>query len=187
MKHNLIIWDLDDTLINSQMHHIQAYIDIFNELGLDIDIEKFKKDIDTGASTALENQDVKDIKKVLDMKAELFEKYKDNITLNQNALEILKFYKNHNITQCILTNASRENTNYFLNKFDLNQYFIHIQTRDSHGLLKPDIRRAEYLMKLFWSDHEMNVLYIGDSENDRIFAENAGWDFRNIKDFNENI
>ena len=184
---DLVVFDLDDTIINSQRLHLQAYIDAVEKYTnrpvnsmLRLMIEQ---DLDRGADIALSHTDLSQshIDSIKELKIKIFDlKYRKMVDVNLDARDVINQLVEANIPVSLITNASQKNTDYYLRKFKLERSFDYIITRDTYGTLKPNAILGYNLYELYNQAFE-NTVYVGDNANDKLFATNCGWQFLNIK------
>jgi HAD superfamily hydrolase (TIGR01549 family) len=157
-----IIFDLDGTLIDSQYdwNLIRRRIGV-EDLPILSHINSLKGALKEQAMRILES-----FEKIATKRARLI----------QGMDRILATITKKGIKKAIVTNNSRKTVEYLIRKFNLS--FDHIVTRDD-GVWKPSgapLERAVETLRL----QKEEVIYVGNSEHDRIAAEDAGIDFISI-------
>lgn len=183
LSNDVLVFDLDDTIIISQHLHLKAYQEAYKEItGNELsqsNLELFDSELNNGASLAMQAIGVDTItqEKIKAMKIILFNlHYKDLVTLNPRAIDMIN---NSSCDLNIITNSSNSNTFYYLTRFNLADKFRFVITRDTYHTLKPSAKLGAY-MESYYKD-KVNFTYIGDSKTDELFASNCNWNFINIK------
>lgn len=190
-KDDIIIYDFDNTLVNSKQNHIDAYIAAIKKLQLELhnhettDKEetllriKMNEKIDYGIETA-----IKDFFTEFDIL--LIKEFKRNL-LDITKIKINKSVFDDMPSNCkyIITNASYLNVTDILQLNGINvKTFKDIITPE--GFIKkfkkkPDANMGLYLIQ----KHNLDVtkcVYVGDSDVDKEFAANCGFRFKNINE-----
>ena len=153
-KYNFIVFDLDDTIISSQIFHIQTYLDVMRQMGITIthdDVQIFKDNIHSGAGNALRSIGI-DERIAEDIQTEKRSLFKENKTIHKLPMyprtgALIKQIHSLNIPMGVITNSSDENTFGPLNNHDLINYFEIVHTRDTNDILKPDVQKAKEFEK----------------------------------------
>lgn len=86
--------------------------------------------------------------------------------------ELLAHLKEQNFTLALATSTPLELMNYFIDEFNLSDFFDHIQTSDM-GYAKPSGKMLEAVLESVDSSVERAVM-IGDSDFDIMMANEAG-------------
>lgn len=174
-KKKLIIFDLDGVLINSRLNmrlawqytakinklknkfneyfkHIGLpFFKILEEMGIEKNFEKIKKDYDKGS--------IRNIKKIRSF---------------PNVPETISYLREHNKKLAIFTSKDEKRTKIFLKKINLKFDHIECGKKSIKGKPFPDqIKRI--LKKLKFSKKQS--VYIGDMYHDYLSAKNAKIDF----------
>ncbi|NPD89258.1 MAG: HAD family hydrolase [Asgard group archaeon] len=183
LKKQLIVFDLDGTLIQSDID----YVGIRDELRLIlknlVEEDKFSR-IQNTVHTILELVEIiekNDVSGNLFRKAwSLVEEYEmkgyEKAFLTQNTHETLMKLRELNHVIVIYTNNSRKLTDFALEKFELENYVDFVLTRDEVENCKPNPEGLFFIMKRFNQKRE-NTIFIGDSWVDAETAINAKMDF----------
>jgi len=101
-----------------------------------------------------------------------------NAELNKGVPSLLSYLSKKGIRRAIVTNNSRKNVKYLLRKWDL--VFDTIVTRDD-GIWKPSGKPLELALERLGLRTE-EIVFVGDSNPDRIAAEAADIRFISIND-----
>jgi HAD superfamily hydrolase (TIGR01549 family) len=110
---------------------------------------------------------------------ESFEKHATKrARLNPGIKELLRMLSEKGIKKAIVTNNSRKTVDYLVTKWGLS--FDHIVTRDD-GVWKPSGKPLELALERLRLGKD-EVLYVGNSEHDRIASENAGIRYLSISE-----
>jgi HAD superfamily hydrolase (TIGR01549 family) len=180
-----VIFDLDGTLINTLSHHVEAFINAFNDHGYNIDRETIKynmgrtpwdipSDILFNKSKNDLSEDEMDIvQKVASAKINYYhESLKQEISIQDGTREILEYLKDKNTKLAVCSSTPRINVNEILKKIKIFHYFGAIITGDDIKIGKPNpepFLLAINKLKLAKED----CFIIGDSVHD-IEAANRG-------------
>ncbi len=194
-KYSFIAFDLDDTIVASQVFHTRTYFRVLEMMGRtlsEMEMEHIRNNIHSGARIALQGIGIKDdiIEDVIKEKRSLFieENTIKKLPVYPKTVTLIERIYNLNIPMGIITNSSDENTHAPLLNHDLSKYFSIIHTRNTNAILKPDVQKAKLFEEAITKMDELsrlprskNILYVGDSEVDEIFSTSAGWDFWNMR------
>ncbi|WP_281950904.1 phosphoglycolate phosphatase [Nitrosophilus kaiyonis] len=185
---NIIIFDLDGTLIDSALD----LADSVNFMLKKLNREPFSEDIirswiGNGAQILVkralcgkkdyENVDEKIFKEALEIFLEYYEKNLTNrTTLYPDVKETLEILKEKDKKLSIATNKPTRFIEPILEYFDMKRYFDIYLGGDSVQRKKPD---PQMLIKIcdFFKVKNQNTLMVGDSINDKLAAKNANIDF----------
>lgn len=150
---------------------------IFDMDGTIVDVPydwaQIKKELETGGKPILNYlEELEEPKK--SEKWNILKNYEKNATqkavLKKGIIHFLQFIKKHEILSALVTNNSKENVYYLLDKFNLT--FDLVMTRES-GLWKPSAEPFFKVMEKFSIDEE-ECCVIGDSHFDVMAAREAG-------------
>ncbi|MCG3222373.1 MAG: HAD family hydrolase [Candidatus Heimdallarchaeota archaeon] len=183
LKKPLIIFDLDGTLVQSDID----YMGIRDELRLilkNLIEEDEYRQIQSTIYTILELVEIIDKKdatgNLFENAWSLVEEYEmkgyEKAFLSQNTHETLRKLKKLGHTIVIYTNNSRKLTDYALEKFELESYLDFVLTRDEVENCKPDPEGLFFIMEKF-NKKIANTIFIGDSWVDAETAINAKMEF----------
>jgi HAD superfamily hydrolase (TIGR01549 family) len=183
VKKPLIIFDLDGTLIQSDID----YLGIRDELRFilkDMLVEDEFEEIQNTIFTILELVEMiryNDASGELYRKAwSLVEEYEMNgykkAFLAENVINTLRKLRVLDYTLVIYTNNSRKLTDYALKKFKLEECVDFVLTRDEVENSKPDPEGLFLIMEKYNQTIE-KTLFVGDSWVDAETAKNAGMEF----------
>lgn len=177
-KFDLIIWDLDGTLIDSDLYIVQNYLNLYKKYMPNY-VPSVRKIISFSGPTVMDviKKEFKDYpyEDVLKDFLEFSSKYeKSLLSLFPNEIECLKEIKSKGIKQCILTNKRRTPAQNDVKNFkELNDCIDFLITAEDVKNPKPDIEGVQKCIKL--SKAKKNrIIIIGDSSSDIQTGINAG-------------
>ncbi len=157
-----VIFDLDGTLIDSQYD----WILIRRQIGVeDLPILSHINNL-KGAQKEKAMRILESFEKVATKRSQL----------NQGMDRVLGMIAEKGIKKAIVTNNSRKTVEYLIRKLDLS--FDHIVTRDD-GVWKPSGKPLERAVGMLCLQKN-EVIYVGNSEHDRIASKDAGIRFISI-------
>ena len=170
------IWDFDGTLFDSYESIISSLYELYHDL-LKIDVSKDEIYYECIKGTVREYTDKLEKKygiKFLDYENE-YKKIKANnyskIILYKFAREIVEYFNKNGDKNFIITHRG-ESTYLILNKFNMENNFIEVITKNSGFARKPSPESINYLIDKYNLDRK-NTYYIGDREIDINAAKNA--------------
>jgi HAD superfamily hydrolase (TIGR01549 family) len=193
-KYKLIVFDLDNTLISEKEYLFKAYEDIscFIEKKYFIDrikIENYLKSefIKNGRSKLFDNMfsdfNINDIEMTSILNILRTVKPQKKISLIENMKVILEILINNEIPYVIFTNGNvdqQKNKVANIKWEGLQKDVIYANEINP----KPDtISFSTYLLKNKIKINKHEILMIGDSKEDQLFAKNFGCDFKNVSYF----
>jgi phosphoglycolate phosphatase len=176
-KVDLMIFDLDGTLVSSGADLIQSINYTLNALGLN---EKPKKEIlgfvGDGVRKLIEKVLGQDHIKYQEEAMIIFTNYYgkhllDNTGLCPQVEAVLNNFKNK--TKIILTNKRYNFTMSIVQGLNIAKYFVEIIGADSTPFQKPDRRIIDYILEKYEIARK-KTLIIGDGINDITVAKNSG-------------
>jgi phosphoglycolate phosphatase len=176
-KIDLMIFDLDGTLVSSGADLIQSINYTLNALGLN---EKPEKEIlgyvGDGVRKLIEKVLGQDHIKYQEEAMTIFADYYGNHLLDNTGLcpqveVVLNNFKNK--TKIILTNKRYNFTLAIAQGLNIAKYFVEIIGADSTPFQKPDRRVIDYILNKYGVTKE-NTLIVGDGINDIAVAKNSG-------------
>ena len=165
----LVIFDLDGTLVHSNINYEQIRNEIKGILAKILTPEEYKQVVSVPRSilellSIVQKHDT--TQHELKRAWEIIEHYEtlgyENATIKQDVLPTLDKLKKEGYKIAILTNNSRKLTEYALNKFRLLPYVDAVITRDDITQRKPHPEGIYKLMKQF-NAKPQTTLFIGDS------------------------
>lgn len=182
-KKQLIVFDLDGTLIQSDID----YMGVRDELRLILKDLVSKDEFDKIQNTIytilelVEIIDKKDSTGIQFKRAwSLVEEYEmkgyEKAFITKNASKILEKLQKLKYNIVIYTNNSRKLTDYALEKFELESLVEFVLTRDEVENCKPDPEGLLFIMEKF-NQNKDNTIFIGDSWVDAETAINAKIEF----------
>lgn len=181
-KYDLLLFDLDDTLIDFSVDQKLAFKYVFEEMGYEYTdeiLEQYKK-INDIVWTKLENLEIKTVSELYEERCKmLFEIYNINETTNKfNNLLDKGFQKNGTLFKGvenvliklkeiyklgIITNGPKSQQYTRLKNAGIYQYFSYIFVSEEIGFNKPNIKFYEYVFKEIKEKDKAKILVIGDS------------------------
>lgn len=178
---NLMIFDLDDTLIQSQIDYDQIRFEIVELFEQPIPSSEFSK---TPILILLEQLKEVHPEKYPEGYRRVYETERNAIKkakIMEGAQRIPSLLKKHKIHSAIYTNNSSNTVKQYLTKFAFLRNF-HILTRDDFTKPKPDPEGLIKILKLYQEKNVSQITrestaYIGDSYIDAIAAHRADIDF----------
>jgi phosphoglycolate phosphatase len=176
-KLDLMIFDLDGTLVSSGTDLANCINYTLNELKLEKKPEKeIISFVGDGIARTIQKALGPENEKCLDKAKEIFSGYYachllDNTAPYPHVKDVLENFKDK--TKIILTNKRYEYTMMIVRGLDMEKYFAEIVGIDSTPFVKPDARIIEYLLDKYRADKE-KTLIAGDGINDIIVARNSG-------------
>lgn len=179
-----IIFDLDETLLTLKIDWSNFRRDLWKKVGL-LD-KKLVKQVPnrSGMGFVLYNQTIiKHGKKGRKLVLSFCEKYElDNLKGVIKNKNLINFIKTHNLKHdfYIWTSNNRKTVDLVLKQAKLSSYFKKIITKEEVKLLKP-YPDGFYLIFDKEKQKRKDYLFVGDSNNDKNAAQNAGIDFLKIK------
>jgi phosphoglycolate phosphatase len=179
-KIELVIFDLDGTLVNSD----KTVIRILNTIREDLTLPSLKsQDISFFLSLGGEEMIKKIIGNDLDTKKylEIFrQRYLDDSLDNENlfygVIDYLNHLKSKSIQMAVFTNKPKDLTTKTLNRHQIYDFFNYIVTSDDVDFKKPDPDGCYKIIKMSSIPPE-NIMMIGDSELDQKAANLASISF----------
>ena len=176
MKIDLVIFDLDGTLVRSHENIYQSMIYAFNQLNIEhnISLEEFNKYIgwhfeDIFSAFGIE---VADFEEFLTIYKNSYFDFIYKSTLYNNVIEVLQWLKKENIQVALLTTKGQDQAEKNISHFELDDYFNFIMGRRSGIAHKPDPEPLLFIANNLNISID-NVLMVGDSEMDIQCAHNA--------------
>jgi phosphoglycolate phosphatase len=178
MKQNIIIYDWDNTLLNTNPICQISLNEFFKDNQIQKTVEHhdvlcinnllFEDYLKSHFSTEEEFKE-----KYLEYR-KIYSKYQGNMELLPHAKNFLSFFKNINATQCIISNKPFEILNKEIQQMNVDQYFDEIFGGDSAAKPKPDTSLFyKMLNELDIKKQNANIFFMGDSSVDVEFSSNA--------------
>jgi len=174
---NLIIFDLDGTLVDSRDDIANAVNFTLKKIGLK---EKSISEISSYIGTGIEDLIGKSLgnkqEVLLTNALSVFEKYyrkhsTDNSVLYPNVKEILEYFKNKR--KVIVTNRNYGFALIALNKLGIYDYFEHVVGGDDIGCMKPSSCPLDRSMYRLNANKEEAII-VGDMDIDIVAGKRAG-------------
>jgi HAD superfamily hydrolase (TIGR01549 family) len=169
VKHDLIIFDMDGTLIQSDIDYEGIRMEILQILK-DIIYEEKYNELLTNPIPILDMlcfiKDNEPKEEKLQEAWDIIQKYElegyEKATIDDDVIATLQKLKDLNCINVIYTNNSRKLTDYALKKFKIINLVDYVLTRDDVIKSKPHLEGLERIMKEF-NRKKSDVLFIGDS------------------------
>ena len=187
MKNFAVIFDLNGTLIDTEIAHFQGYKEALEEHDVQLSIEQFTDNWSRQGKKLndfLENIGRTDLvpmyKEIKRRKDDVFQAtLSERIALMPGAVEILQMLQEASVPIGLDTSGSAENMEEMLSMFHMNKYFTHYANGDTkideekYGNKKWKESRLAYLADLF-EFPSTSCIMIGDAEKDIKGAKKAG-------------
>ena len=176
MKENnpVVGFDFDGVIVNSLAVMEKSWAALSQKLDIDIPFSAYKKNIGLKFNAILKNIGVEE-----ELYDEVHQQYFSGTRLFQNevelypeVLETLKSLKERNIQTFIVTSKPRQNTLLLLEMFGIQVDLVVCADDVTHG--KPHIESGDRVVEQFG---QQQVIYVGDMDSDRQFAENCNFRF----------
>lgn len=193
----LVIFDLDGTLIDSNGTH--NYLDI--ELARSLGEIKSPEEILQERDEVIKNNNTGDIylnycnylktkynsslsaNEILQIRRDLSKKISKDIKYKTDADKIIKYFKNHNVKLALATVSRRETIDIYINeneniknKCNIKDYFDLIVTKDDVTLKKPNPEVYNKIIKEFQIKDLSKCVVVEDSLTGVLAAKNANLD-----------
>lgn len=181
MKYKVVIFDLDNTLINFDLMEAGSFNESLKALGIVVTDEMFEtyKAINQGLWQKLEDKTMTKAEILVKRFQILFETYKihacpevcnqkylanmsNHLYMIEGAYDLLEALKSRVKIVC-LTNGVLEAQEAKLDKAALGPYFDHIVISDQVGFHKPDVKIFEYMHERLQGYDKSDMVIIGDS------------------------
>lgn len=183
LKKPLIIFDLDGTLVQSDIDYMGVRDEMRSILKNLVEEDEFSK-IQNTIYTILELVEIIEkndesgnlFKKAWSLVEEYEMKGYEKAFLTQNTHETLKKLRELKHVIVIYTNNSRKLTDFALEKFELKDLLDFVLTRDEVENCKPNPEGLFFILEKFNQNRE-NTIFIGDSWVDAETAINAKMEF----------
>ena len=174
---DLIIFDLDGTLVDSRKDIANAVNFTLRELGLEEkNIQEISSYIGTGVSDLIKKSLDENRDDLFKKALSVFEKYYrehplDTTRLYPGVKDVLEYFKNKR--KVIVTNRKYEFAVLILKTLNVYGYFEEILGGDNLGCLKPSSCNLENVMHKLHMDKE-KTLIVGDMDIDILAGKRAG-------------
>lgn len=175
MKYKHIIWDFDGTLFDTYPAMAEAFSRMLSEYGINEPAKAIKSYMKISAGYAKRHY-----KKLYSLEDGFFERYA--ILQRKYEIENAKPFDGvvelcHNICKCggrnYLFTHRGESAQYFIDKFELTEYFTELVTSKYNFPRKPSPEAIQYLISKYGISQK-EALMIGDRDLDILSAKNAG-------------
>jgi len=183
MKHDelAIIFDFDNTLIKSNINFPAMKISMARAAkkhGLDFGKEEDIPHRYTAGNIIdqVEEFDRKNDTQLVPELWDLVEKFErlgmENISIDEDVLQMLEYLKKKGISASILTNNAKKPTIEVLERFNISDYFDIVIAREDVKKMKPDKEGLEVIVQKLKLNLD-KVIFVGDSWVDGVAAVNA--------------
>ena len=182
-NHDLIIFDMDGTLIQSDIDYEGMRMKILQFLKEIIHEEKYNElltnpipilDMLTIIKESESNGEK--LKEAWDIIQNFELKGYEKAIIEDDVIETLQKLKDLNCINVVYTNNSRKLTDYAIKKFNIIDFVDYVLTRDDVTKSKPHLEGLEIILKRF-KKQKNEVLFVGDSWLDAEIAKNGGIKF----------
>lgn len=178
MKYDLVIWDIDGTLLNTEEGLVCAYQHTINKLNLPTkSVNEIKSFIGPVPQTVFIQQFAMTPDKAQEAANIFRDRYKNHDLLKaypyDGILEVLQYIKSKGIKQAIATNKRQDYATDICKHFGIDKF--------CKPILGPDNitskTKADLIKDCILATNAKNAVMIGDTDGDKQAAENAGVDF----------
>ena len=190
MKKNILVFDLDGTLIKSKKDIIESFNLALKKYQIKIDNSFFLKNSSLGSFYFLKKifrSDKKKLNIVLDNFRKIYYKNCTKSTkLTPGVKKFLKWTVKNNYINVVSTNKSLKLSVKILKHFGLLNYFKKIYAFDNTNFQKPNKRHLENIISDFKTIPK-NTFYFGDSQIDSEMSLSCGVKFILLKNGYTNL
>ena len=169
----LVIFDLDGTLIDSHFDRVGArlsIIELLKERGIDPSPLRIEDPLQRYIDLARRKNLLDEVKIILDeYEITAFSQSEPK----EGLYDVLNFIRERELKMGLLTNAGRRATEYALTRFDLKSYFNAVVTRDDCYRMKPNPDGIILLISMLGCDKN-ETAFVGDTALDVEAAKSAG-------------
>lgn len=177
MKTELIVFDLDGTLVSSHETIYKATVHTLKELNIDNKLteEKFYQRIGLHFEDIFDEfgMYVPDFEEFIKIYKSIYFDYIDSSFLYEGVKESIKKLNQLGFKVALLTTKSQEQAELILNHFNIFHYFDYIMGRRPKISHKPSPEPLQYICKELKIDVQKSLI-VGDSELDVLCGKNAG-------------
>ena len=173
MKFDVVVWDWDNTLLDSRFAAELALKELATENGMP---QPSEADIINVIGSRRGEYWLKNypdhVLKSLHRYLDLYVKYaKKGVSLFPETEDVLKFIQSYQIPQLIASNKDQYIIDEEIERFGLKKYFDRIIGGHGVKIAKPTKAFADLVLGKKWPEH---ILMIGDGESDMNFAQTMG-------------
>lgn len=174
-----VIFDIDGTLLDSNLAHAQAWEETFKEFGHEVPLEKIKRLIGMGGDKLLPEavsleKDSPQGKEMSERRTALFkEKFLPKLRPTPGARDLVSWLKSEGVKLVIATSANKDELDSLLKAANVAEFFEEKTTSSDAKNSKPDPDIIQAALKKLALPTE-NVVMIGDTPYDVEAATKAG-------------
>lgn len=176
---NVVVLDIDGTLIDSNDAHAQAWVDVGREFGIDIDFHHVRRLIGMGgdkvlpAVTGLEEEDEKG-EKIKERRGEIFrEQYLPKLQAFPDARKLLERLRDDGYMLVVATSASKEDMDGLLKQAGIRDLIEEKTSSSDAEESKPDPDIVQAALKSAGARPEQAIM-LGDTPYDVEASGRAG-------------
>lgn len=173
MKYKNILFDIDNTLVDSATIASNILYDITIENGFHVQLTDIRKLIGVPTTKILEQLNIKPTNEMLTKFTKQLSQHKDELRLFNGVQDLLAELHTLKIKTGIVTSRTASEVNSDLHAFPEITASNIIVTSDKTKLHKPSGAPLEYAMRQYNLEKNQTI-YIGDTIYDMQSAENAG-------------
>ncbi|NDI33294.1 HAD-IA family hydrolase [Chengkuizengella sediminis] len=139
-----IVFDFDGTILDTETPWFDVYLETYKEYGVDLPIEVWSQVIGTDGVHILHDYLLQnatkevDLQEVRDITSKKHKQVMEKKELRPGVEDYFFEAKEMGLQLAIASSSSREWVEYFLNKFNIKQYFEIFKTSDDVKNVKPD-------------------------------------------------
>ena len=189
MKDKLMIFDLDGTLFDTKEVNYMAYSQALKEAGCEATMDyRYYCDFCNGNSyktflpEIVPGLDKEKMSEIHEYKKRAYPRYLDYARVNETLVNLIRTCR-ENYHMCIVTTASKKNTEDILKRFELMDMFDFILTQEDVVLTKPNPEGFLLAMKKA-NVEKKNTLIFEDSKVGLEAAKQSGADYVQVYGFN---
>lgn len=166
-KYDLIVWDFDGTIVNLHVNWEQLKQELHTILNLDKSKLLSLNELIYQGEKIISRDSIFNIIKKYELSA--------NYSINNTALNMILYFYQNNITQCILSDNLYETIKTILLKIGLFDIFSIIISKEYVKKFKPNSEGLKKILSII-NIEKNKVLFIGDSWKDTAIAKKENID-----------
>ena len=172
----VILFDLDGTLIDTDMLIIRSYMHLFDTYRPDYKLTM--KELISFLGPVLKDVFPRYFKEDFDVLLKTYHGYSHAnierfVSLFEGVLDMIKEFKENGIKMGLVTNRFKYSALEVMEPFDIKKYFDVIITLDEMEKPKPDPEGIIKAMNMLNAKKE-DVIFVGDNKSDFLAGKNAG-------------